>query len=105
MSSSRTVASESPKPTRADIGCARCPAVALALQASTVRWDGDAGIARPYQSAAWEGVVRSYHAAGQIRSCWNAYVVAAVRDDTPSLAKMFWRCRRTVWSLTTSAAA
>jgi hypothetical protein len=32
-------------------------------------------------------------------------VVAAVRDDTPILAKMFCRCRRTVCSLTVNAAA
>jgi hypothetical protein len=32
------------------------------------------------------------------RSCSNANALAAVRDDTPSLAKMFCRCRRTVCS-------
>ena len=40
----------------------------------------------------------------QTRSCEKAYAPAAVRDDTPSLAKMFCRWRATVCSLTTSSA-
>ena len=50
-----------------------------------------------------DNVVRSYHA--QTRPWRKANAVAAARDETPSLAKMFWRCRRTVWSLITSSAA
>src|SRR5206468_12238946 len=38
-------------------------------------------------------------------SCWNAKAAAAVRDVTPSLAKMFCRWRATVCSLTTSVDA
>ena len=48
-------------------------------------------------------VVISDHA--QTRWCANAKALAAVREETPSLAKMFCRWRATVCSLITSAAA
>src|SRR6266511_541227 len=46
-----------------------------------------------------------YVRCAQARPCSTAKAVAAARDETPSLAKMFWRCRATVCSLTVSAAA
>ena len=50
-------------------------------------------------------MVISDHARRQTRSCSNAKALAAVRDETPSLAKMFCRWRATVCSLMTNSSA
>src|ERR671911_2351268 len=55
-----------------------------------------------------EDVVKIHHGngtAGQARPCSKANAVAADRDETASLAKMFWTWRATVCSLITSSMA
>ena len=43
-------------------------------------------------------MVISDHTAAQTRSCSKAKALAAVRDDTPNLVKMFWTWRATVFA-------
>ena len=61
----------------------------LGCHATTVRRATRARIARIHQVPAAGGVVISDHASAQTSSFSKAKALAAVRDDTPSLAKMF----------------
>src|SRR5205823_1640548 len=71
----------------------------------TVGRYGCGRIARIHQLAAGRGWSFLTTRPAQTSSCSKANAPAAVRDETPSLVKMFWTCRATVCSLITSAAA